>query len=135
MDAGLAKAGYFHNRITALVLSRMVATEPVLVSCHRATRGCSAATVVLSPTKNVGTAFAKFLVTYKVQNAPIKYLIYDSVDKRVRDLRTSPYSSGNCPSEISTTIQKEVISAVPPLSLELLRREICLQGEGLSAAT
>lgn len=64
----------------------LVATEPELVYCHRATRERSAATVLPFSTKIVATAASKGLVAYKIQEPPIGHWIYDPVGKRLHGI-------------------------------------------------
>lgn len=92
---------------TLLAPSRLVATEPMFVSYHRATCESSVATLLPFLTKIVATAPPKGLVAHKVQKSPNGHYIYDAISKRLRGLRPLPDSSDRGPYEGATTLQIE----------------------------
>lgn len=106
--------GYTVVVLNVLVISGFVATEPVLMSCHRAKRRGSAVIVLLFPTKIVATVSPKSLLVYKVQKATDVYFNYDPVGKRLSGLDSAHPSHATALLKSLLSLQREGLFLLPP---------------------
>lgn len=100
---------------TVFVPSGFVATEPVLLSCHQATGGCSAVNVLLFLTKIIAMESPKGRFAYKGRKAPNRNWIYDPVLTRLRGLEPTHSRLTTALLKSLQSFQKESFP-LPPIS-------------------